>query len=129
MTKIGSSMLPSMPLISTPYKEIQNVSEMEISPESSSPHHHSPSTSPQSPEVLIITQSCPGLEVNRGKEGRGHIASKALDLSVTANISSKKSSPLRHVTPILKKYNTHRKGKGTKKLSLISKGAIGDQVR
>jgi hypothetical protein len=122
-------MLPSMPLISAPYKELQNVLEMEISPESRSPHHHSSPSSPQSQEVLTVTQSCLGLEVNREKEGQGHNTSKALDLSVTANISSKKSSPLKHVTPILKKYNTHRKGKGTKKLSLISKGAISDQVR
>ncbi|PNF25535.1 hypothetical protein B7P43_G05199 [Cryptotermes secundus] len=122
-------MLPSMPLISTPYKELQNVLEMEISPESRSPHHRSSSMPPQSQEVLTITQSCLGLEVNHEKEGQGHNTSKALDLSATANISSKKSSPLKHVTPILKKYNTHRKGKGTKKLSLISKGAISDQLQ
>lgn len=122
-------MLPSMPLISTPYKELQNVLEMEISPESSSPHHQSSSTSPHSQEDITIIQSCLGPEVNCEKEGQAHNTSKALDLSVTTNISSKKPSPLKHVTPILKKYNTHRKGKGTKKLSLISKGAISDQVR
>jgi hypothetical protein len=130
-------MLPSMPLISTPFKELCSVSEtspdghlqMEISSESSSPHHPSSSTSPQLPEVLTVSHTCPGLGINHEKESQGHISVKALDLSVTANVSSKKSSPLKHVTPILKKYNTHRKGKGSKKVSLISKGIISDQVR
>jgi hypothetical protein len=118
-----------MPFISASCKELQNMSGMDISPESLSLHCHSFSTSPQSQEALAIAQSCLGLEVNPKKEGQGHITTKALDLSVTANISTKKPSPLKHVTPILKKYNTHRKGKGTKKLSLISKGANIDQVR
>jgi hypothetical protein len=118
-----------MPLISASYKQLQNVLEMEVSPESSSPNHHSSSTSPRSQDVRTTAQSCLGTEVSLEKDGQGHVTSKALDLSVTASISSKKLSPLKHVTPILRKYNTHRKGKGTKKLSLISKGAISDQVR
>lgn len=124
--KIASGMLPSMPLISTPYKELHNVSEMEISPESRSPQNLSSSTSLLSP---CVTQSCSDLEINHEKEGQRHLSAKALDLSAAANIPSKKSSPLKHVTPILKKYNCHRKGKGSKKPSLISKGVSSDQVR
>lgn len=119
-------MLPSMPLISAPYKERNNVSGMEISPESSSPQNLSSSTSPLSPHV---TQICSNLEMNHEKEGQRHLSAKALDLSVVANVPSKKSSPLKHVTPILRKYNSHRKGKGSKKPSLISKGVSSDQVR
>lgn len=129
-------MLPSMPLISTPFKEIYSVLEsspdghlqMEIS-ESSSLHQPSSSTSPPLPEVLSVSHTCSDPRINLEKESQGHISIKALDLSVTANVSSKKSSPLKHVTPILKKYNTHRKGKGSKKVSLINKGIINDQVR
>lgn len=124
--KIASDMLPSMPLISTPYKELRNVSGMEVSSESSSPQNLVSSASPLSPHV---TQSCSNLEMNHEKEGQKHLSSKALDLSVAANVPSKKSSPLKHVTPILKKYNSHRKGKGSKKHSLISKGVSSDQVR
>ncbi|XP_021924612.1 uncharacterized protein LOC110832158 isoform X2 [Zootermopsis nevadensis] len=127
-------MLPSMPLISTPFKEIYSVLEsspdghlqMEIS-ESSSLHQPSSSTSPPLPEVLSVSHTCSDPRINLEKESQGHISIKALDLSVTANVSSKKSSPLKHVTPILKKYNTHRKGKGSKKVSLINKGIINDQ--
>jgi hypothetical protein len=122
-----------MPLISTPYKELHDVLEttpdghlqLEISPESSSPHHLSSFTSSQSPEVLTVSQSCPGLGVNHEKEDHDHISAKPSDL--LANVSLKKSSPLKHVTPILKKYSSHRKG--NKKVSLISKGVISDQVR
>jgi hypothetical protein len=129
-------MLPSMPLISTPFKELYSVSktspdgnlQMEISSESNSSHHPS-STPPRLPEVLTVSHASPGLGIDHEKQSQGHMSVKALDLSVTANVSSKKSSPLKHVTPILKKYNTHRKGKGSKKVSLISKGVIGDQVR
>jgi hypothetical protein len=124
--KIASDMLPSMPLISTPYKEPHNVSGMEVSSESSSPQNLASPTSPLSPHV---TQSCSDLQINHEKEGQRHLSAKALDLSVAANVSSKKSSPLKHVTPILKKYNCHRKGKGSKKHSLISKGISSDQVR
>jgi hypothetical protein len=125
-----------MPLISTPFKELYSVSEtspdglqMEISSESSSPQHPSSSASPQLPEVLTVSHTHPGLGRNHEKESQGHMSVKVLDLSVTANASSKKSSPLKHVTPILKKYNSHRKGKGSKKVSLISKGMINEQVR
>ena len=121
--KIASDMLPSMPLISTPYKEPHNMLEMEISPKSSSPQNISSFASPH------VTQSCSDLEINQEKEIQRHVSAKALDLSVTTNIPSKKSSPLKHVTPILKKYNSHRKGKGSKKPSLISKGVCSDQVR
>jgi hypothetical protein len=124
--KIASDMLPSMPLISTPYKELHNVSGMEVSSKPSSPQNLVSSTSPLSPHV---TQSCSDLEMNHEKEGQRHLSAKALDLSVAANVPSKKSSPLKHVTPILKKYNCHRKGKGSKKHSLISKGISIDQVR
>jgi hypothetical protein len=118
-------MLPSMPLISTPYKELHNVSGMAVSSESSSQNLVS-STSPLSPRVA---RSCSNLEMNHEKEGQRRLSPKALDLSVVANVPSKKSSPLKHVTPILKKYNCHRKGKGSKKHSLISKGVSIDQVR
>ena len=125
--KIASDMLPSMPLISTPYKELRDVSAMEVSSESSSPQNLVSSTSPLSPRV---TQSCSNLEImHHEKEGQRHLSAKALDLSVATNVPSKKSSPLKHVTPILKKYNCHRKGKGSKKHSLISKGVSSDQVR
>jgi hypothetical protein len=117
-----------MPLISASCKELRKVLEMEISPESGSPNQHSTCTSPRSQDVGATAQSCLGTEVNP-KDGQGRVTSKALDLSVTTNIPSKKLSPLKHVTPILRKYNTHRKGKGAKKLSLISKGSIRDQVR
>jgi hypothetical protein len=119
-------MLPSMPLISTPYKELHNMSGMDVSSEPSSPQTLSSSTSPVSPRVA---QSCSNLEMNHEKEGQRHLSSKALDLSVAMNVPSKKSSPLKHVTPILRKYNCHRKGKGSKKPSLISKGVSSDQVR
>jgi len=124
--KVASDMLPSMPLISTPYKELRDASAMEVSSESSPPQNLVSPTSPLSPRV---TQSCSNLEMQHEKEDQRHLSAKALDLSVAANVSSKKSSPLKHVTPILKKYNCHRKGKGSRKHSLISKGVSSDQVR
>jgi len=61
---------------------------------------------------IISTLGKEGLNEEGCSRDQNEASVKALDLS----LSAKKSSPLKHVTPILKKYNTQRKGKGGKKI-------------
>ncbi|PSN49695.1 hypothetical protein C0J52_05320 [Blattella germanica] len=74
------------------------------------------------PSMPLIGLSTPSKEVQNEdisptdgcSDNQNVTSAKALDLSITA----KKSSPMKHVTPILKKYNSHRKGKGSKKMGM-----------
>ncbi|XP_071445491.1 uncharacterized protein mute [Hetaerina americana] len=85
-------MLPSMPLISNINKDIIE----------------NPSSNVKLPNVVF---SVGGVE--RSTQTRKHQSAMSLPLLTSpVSTSSKKASPLKQVTPILKKYNCHRKGKG-----------------